>query len=126
MASYDDEVVFEYDSDVEADEGSDASEAGFEYEDEEMPAAASAPQLARAASADELEVLDAEGLRSSMAAEIDRAVETLGVSFSVACTLLRHFHWDFTRLAEAFCDRTASVCTGFKPLILSIICVAGI
>ena len=110
MASYDDEMVFEYDSDVEVDEGSDASGPRFEYEDEEMPAAA---QLARAASTDELEVLDAEGLRSSMAVEIDRAVETLGVSFSVACTLLRHFHWDFTRLAEAFCDRTDSVRTGF-------------
>lgn len=96
----------EDDSAVEEEE-----EEEFVYEgedDEDGPVMPPMPKLRRAVSHD-FDVLDSDGLKQSMEEELSRAVETLGVPFSVACALLRHFAWNFGRMAEAYCEDSEKV-----------------
>lgn len=107
-ATDDDCEEFEYE--YEDSGGEDAGGAGdASWTTPSVAAIPAQPPSLRRGKSHDFKVLDAMGLKDSMETQLARVSDTFGVSFSVASALLRHFHWNFARLAEAFTDNPAAV-----------------
>jgi hypothetical protein len=68
-----------------------------------------APVPLRREASHDFDVLNGEGLKKSMEDDISKAVETFGLPFSVAGSVLRAYQWNFSRMAEAFTDSPETV-----------------